>query len=197
MARGAATLGANCQPGFDAVYPFVYDTLDLDVKRVGFIIVQIKNDPTVSDSDILSWFRQMDPFICKLLDDSDKDGDNLFPIPIIRIVFSLSTPKKEAKKEGSTFTHVTYEVPSQGTATFGKDGRPAFTSYDFICKGINERDLRVVQDAPDAWRSLANKREPWREFYNVTAPDVLRTQMPGCGDHEAHFSSWFDGHVNF
>ena len=197
MARGAATLGANCQPGFDAVYPFLYDTLDLDVKRVGFVIVQIKNDPTLSDSDLLSSLRQMDPFLCKLLDDSDKDKDNQFPIPIIRIVFSLSTPTTSTSTSGPTFTHVTYKVPSEGTATFGKDGRPAFTSYDYICKGIHESVLRVVQDAPGSWKSLANKREPWKEFYRVTAPDVLRSQMPGCGDHEAHFSSWLGGHVHF
>ena len=42
MMHGAAALGANCQPGFDAVY--LYGGTDLDIDKVGFIIVQVKND---------------------------------------------------------------------------------------------------------------------------------------------------------
>jgi hypothetical protein len=191
MARGAAALGANCQPGFDAVYPFLYDTLDLDVKKLGFIIIQIKNDPNLSESEVLSSFSKMDPFICSLLDNSDKDEDGRFPIPIIRIVFSLSITGHPR------FTHVKYKIPSEGAKTFGKDGRPTFTSYDYLCSGIDPNILRVVEESPDSWAALANKRDPWRTFYRVTAPDVLRSQLPGCGDHEAHFSSWLAVPVNF
>ena len=42
MVRGAVALGANCQPGFDAVY--LYGGTDLDINKVGFIIIQVKND---------------------------------------------------------------------------------------------------------------------------------------------------------
>src|ERR1700761_3930478 len=44
LARGAAALGANCQPGFNAVYLFLYEVLDLNVEKLGFIIVPMKND---------------------------------------------------------------------------------------------------------------------------------------------------------
>jgi hypothetical protein len=33
MARGAAALGANCQPGFDAVYPYLYGSTNLDISK--------------------------------------------------------------------------------------------------------------------------------------------------------------------
>ena len=189
MARGAAALGANCQPGFDAVFPFLFDTLDLDVKKLGFIIIQIKNDP--NESDLAGLFIKMDPFTCGLLDESDKDEDGRFPIPIIRIVFSLSTTGHPR------FTQVKYKVPSEGAKTFGKDGRPAFTSFDYICTGMDPRILRVVEDSPDAWAALANKRDAWKTFYNMTVPAVLRSQLPGCGDSEAHFSSWLGVPVRF
>ncbi|KAH8990125.1 hypothetical protein EDB86DRAFT_2831226 [Lactarius hatsudake] len=35
MAHGTVALGANCQPGFDMVYPYLYETSDLVVKNVG------------------------------------------------------------------------------------------------------------------------------------------------------------------
>jgi hypothetical protein len=90
MARGAAALGANCQPGFDAVYPYLYGGTDLDIDKVGFIIVQVKNDSTsYKDPSLDELFSKMDPFTCKLIDNIDKE-DGRFPIPIIRIVFLLS-----------------------------------------------------------------------------------------------------------
>ena len=46
MVHGAAAMGANCQPGFDAVYLYLYNGTDLDVKKVRFIIVQVKNNST-------------------------------------------------------------------------------------------------------------------------------------------------------
>ncbi|KAI9434763.1 hypothetical protein BJY52DRAFT_1231070 [Lactarius psammicola] len=180
MARGAAALGANCQPGFDAVYPYLYDSLDLEVKNVGFIIVQVKNDSNASRSDDASIFRKMDPFKCGLLGDSDK-VDGRFPIPIIRLLFSLSGP--------GGVTQMTYNNPSEGTARLD-DGHPLFTSYDYVCSGVSPKYLKPVEKSPDTWTALVNKPDQWSSFYNVPAQNVLRSQIPGCGDHEAHFSSW-------
>ena len=51
MARGAAALGANCQPGIDAVYPYLCGGIELDVKNLGFILVQVKkNDIATAES---------------------------------------------------------------------------------------------------------------------------------------------------
>jgi len=51
ISHGVATLGANCQPGIDAVYPFLYGGTDLDTKKVGFIMVQVKkNDSSNEES---------------------------------------------------------------------------------------------------------------------------------------------------
>ncbi|KAH9050406.1 hypothetical protein EDB83DRAFT_2190226, partial [Lactarius deliciosus] len=82
MAHGAATLGANCQPRFNAIYLYLYGSLDLNIKNVGFIIVQVKNDSSASGSDYASIFKKMDPFKCGLLNDSDK-VNRQFLIPII------------------------------------------------------------------------------------------------------------------
>src|SRR6266404_5686904 len=47
MARGAGVLGANCKPGCDITIPFLYKTDDLDIKKVGFIMVQVKNSKSL------------------------------------------------------------------------------------------------------------------------------------------------------
>lgn len=191
MARGAAALGANCQPGFDAVYPYLYNSPDLvlDVKKVGFIIVQVKNDPNVTRSDHANIFKKMDPFTCGILNDSDKDdASGRFLIPIIRILFNLS-----GREVG--VSRMEYSVPSQGAESLGEDGNPLFTSYDYVCSGVKPEFLQPVQDSPDCWKTLVNKRDPWRSFYDVPEPSVLRSQMPGCGDDEAHFGSWLGATV--
>jgi hypothetical protein len=187
MARGAAALGANTQPGIDAVYPYLYDSIDLEVKHVGFVIVQVKNDskPYRSQAD---WFKNMDPFKCGLLGDSDKD-EGVFPIPIIRIVFTLAVEKP-------TLTHRTYGSPSDGAtqSSLGKEGQPLFTSYDYVCSGIGPTVLQLMKESEsEVWKALVNRSDPWASFYNrAIAPAALRSQFPGCGSHEAHFNSWVD-----
>lgn len=184
MARGAAALGANCQPGFDAVYPFLYDSKDerLDIKNVGFIIVQVKNDANVSPSDD-EVFQKMDPFGCLLLNDSDKVNGR-FPIPIIRLVFLI------AKKKDFAVTPKTYNSPSDGARSFGEDGRPLFTSYDYVCTGISSSVLNVIKESEERqWNALADA-DPRSIFYGISTPDVLRSQLPGCGSDVGHFRSW-------
>lgn len=183
MARGAAALGANCQPGFDAVYPFLYNSNDerLNVENVGFVIVQVKNDPSVSPSND-EVFKKMDPFGCSLLKDSDKVNER-FPIPIIRLVFLIA--KKEEK---STFLYKTYKSPSDGATSLGSDGRPLFTSYDYVCTGISPSILNVIKPSEAGqWGALAGEGNI---FDGVSAPDVLRSQLPGCGSDVGHFRSW-------
>jgi hypothetical protein len=40
MAQGAAVSCANCQAGVDMVFPYLYDSTNLEDKNVGFIMVQ-------------------------------------------------------------------------------------------------------------------------------------------------------------
>ncbi|KAI0296791.1 hypothetical protein B0F90DRAFT_1011079 [Multifurca ochricompacta] len=52
MARGAAGFSANEEAGFNAVYPYLYGGIDLDMKKIGFIMVQFKNDSNGEEYDI-------------------------------------------------------------------------------------------------------------------------------------------------
>ncbi|KAH9176091.1 hypothetical protein EDB89DRAFT_1882102 [Lactarius sanguifluus] len=184
MSRGAAALGANCQPGVDAVYPYLYGGTDLDVKKIGFIMVQVKKNDSSSEEAQAEIFRKMDPFDCGLV----TGPDFYFPIPIIRIVFALNG--KENKDLG--VTRKTYTSPSDGALSTDRGGRPRFTSYDFWCSGIYPNIFQAVEEAPERWRALLDDVDPWRKFYNgARFPDVLRSQFPACGSSEAHFNSWY------
>jgi hypothetical protein len=183
MARGAAALGANFQPGFDAqpcisaVYPYLYGGTDLDINKVGFIIVQVKNDSTkYADESLDELFSEMEPFQCHLIGDDDKK-DGRFPIPIIRIIFLLSGNGNSFKQ------HV--RTPTPATC-----GRPLFTSYDYVCAGVDENILRPTREEPSKWEALVNKRHDWDSFYNVDSPDILRSQIPASASHDGHFASW-------
>ncbi|KAI0301698.1 hypothetical protein B0F90DRAFT_1667815 [Multifurca ochricompacta] len=187
MARGAAALGSNCQPGFDAVYPYLYGGIDLDMQKLGFIIVQVKNDPDISRSDFNELFKKMDPFKYKLLDESDKK-DGTFPIPIIRILFTLSS------RGTPTLERMKYDSPLDGAMTLDINGQPLFTSYDYVCSGVSSDILLpVVAGPPDKWEALVNKRVGWDALFKSSNEDeILRSQLPSTGTNEIHDRSWWN-----
>ncbi|KAH9042332.1 hypothetical protein EDB84DRAFT_1472869 [Lactarius hengduanensis] len=182
MARGAAAFGANGQFGFDMVYPFLYGTSDLDVKKVGFIIIQVQNYVNRLAPDPML-FKKMDPFLCDFL---SKDTD--FAVPIIRIVFALSGGE-------SSFTQQTYESLDDGAVTFDSHKQPRFTSYDFWCSGIGPNLLRpvdVVLDedhAPKKWETLLGKTDKWDHMFSTS--DVRCSQYPAGGSSINHYLNWF------
>lgn len=183
LARGAAALGANCEPSFGAVYPYLYEALNLDVKKLGFIIVQVKNHSNVSRNDIPEVFQKMDSFGCGLLSKSkDKSKkQSPFTIPIIRILFLLS----------GTLDNVepwVYSPPSDGATTLDE---PLFTSYDFVCSGVSPAMLRPITTHPESWKALVNKRSDWVDFIESSEEkEILCSELPGSGSDAAHFSGW-------
>lgn len=188
MARGAAVLGANCQPGVDAVYPYLYGRTDLSSKDIGFILVQVKkNDVSFNSRDEI--FKNMDPFKCGLLQDSDCVDGN-FPIPIIRIVFALCDRPSTGM---GVVQQQPYTPPSQVLSYIDGGGGPRFLSFDFWCSGVDPDIIEPVKEAPERWRALVERADPWDMLYK-DAPngsgDLLRAQYPACGSHKAHFDTW-------
>ncbi|KAH9081594.1 hypothetical protein EDB83DRAFT_2283085 [Lactarius deliciosus] len=183
MARGAAALGANCQPGFDMVYPYLYETSDLIIKNVGFVIVQVENH-TNHIAPTPALFRRMDPYFCQLLDE-DGDHDPDLSVPIIRIVFSIGEDKPSLEP-------MAYKSPGQGVATFDADGHPRFTSYDFWCSGIGPNLLRPVENnAQTKWETLLGKTSGWDGlFLTSKAYEVRCSQYPAGGTNDHHFNAW-------
>ena len=180
-------LGANFQPGIDAVYPYLYGSTVLDVKDVGFIIVQVvKTDVTKQPQAENS--QKMDPFGCGLLPKSAQVDGKLL-IPIIRLVLALCSKELAV-------THKIYSSASKGASSecINHDGQPRFTSYVFWCSGVDPSILRPVEEAPSRWKALVDKLDSWRTCNDdVPNHDLLRSQFPVCGSPSAHFDSWSPG----
>jgi len=158
MVCGIATFRANRQPGVDAVYPFLYDSKTLEIENVGFIMVQLKiNNVSAKARDEI--FRKMDPYQCNLLLPEDNTEDSTFPIPIIYIVFALSSNKQAV-------TQQLYEKPSEGH----------FTSYNFWCLGYSPTILQPIQSTPEKWKEMIGKADQWHMFYS-SAPDLLHSEL--------------------
>ncbi|KAH9035048.1 hypothetical protein EDB84DRAFT_1269650, partial [Lactarius hengduanensis] len=181
MARGAASLGAKCQRGFDMVYPYLFGTSDLVVNKVGFIIIQVKNyaNNLTPDDDL---FKKIDPILCGLVSKVDGPG---FTVPIIRIVFALG-------KGEPSLQRMNYDSPRQGATTFDGDGRPQFTSYDFWCSGIGPGLLQPVdEDTLTKWDTLLGKVDKFDPLFSQsTIPDLRRTHYPGGGANKGHYDAW-------
>ena len=145
----------------------------------------MKNDSAAYGAGSLNdLFSDMDPFYCRLVDDIDEE-DGRFPIPIICIMFFLSTGDHYFKQHKCT-------SPSQGARTL-RDGQPLFTSYDYVCAGISPDNLRPPQDSPSLWETLVDKRNDWSSFFEVKASSALRSQLPGSGSQNERYASWSSG----
>ena len=178
-----AALGANCQPGFDAVYPFLYEALELNLEKLGFIIVQVKNDSNENQATGDDVFQKMDPFECGLLDKSKKDT---LTVPIIRIVFWLPGTKH-------SMTSQVYSSPSNGAAILDDCQQPLITSYDYVCSGVSPDVLRPVKQHPEMWTAMLNKRSDWLDFIDASEEKgILCSELPMGGSDNAHFSHWWD-----
>ena len=81
MARGAAMLCANGQPGVDGIIPFLLDGDKITPVNIGIIMIEVKHDATYSRIHKVDLFVAMDPQNLGLFSTD---------IPIIRIIFALA-----------------------------------------------------------------------------------------------------------
>jgi hypothetical protein len=182
LARGAAAMGANCQPGIDAVYPYLHGGIELDFRNLGFILVQVKKNDDVDPLSRARIFKKMDPFECGLLHKCNK-VDGYLPTPLIRIVFALCGNEEK-------LDHMAYSSEPDGASSLS-GGRPCFTSYDFWCSGASAEVLQPVKESPEKWSALVKELDLLKKFYATAEdPDIIHSLHPGTASHPAHFKSW-------
>ena len=183
MAPGAAVLCANYQAGVDMVFPYLYDSTNLEDKECWLHHGPSEEYSKISvpDADL---FQKMDPFHCGLVNKLDHNSP--FSIPTIRILFALCGNQ-------SKVTHMRYSSPLEGALPASLDNceEPRFALYDYSCSGIGKNPLQPVGTAHEKWNGLLNKLDRWDSFYkHLLAPDVLRSQFPASSCDESHMNRW-------
>ncbi|KAF8519088.1 hypothetical protein BU17DRAFT_47994, partial [Hysterangium stoloniferum] len=168
--RGAAVLCANSQKGIDAIIPFLYEDKKIQRTSVSVILMQLKNDPDFTDVPQPELFSLMDPYQLGIFKESES------PIPIIRIVFALASPR-----EGFT------RMPPSKTSS-------KFTSFDFWSAGLSTKFLGPIRaQEQSTWEALLQASRPWNKIYegHPTVSDLRRSENPGAGVSDRHWSNWY------
>ena len=172
ISRGAAVLCANGQAGVDGLIPFTYRKTGLQIKDIGVILWQSKNDSSYTSEPVQALFDAMDPFDLGIFEESDQTD----VIPIIRIVFALAakTPSMKVVR-AETMSH-------------------SCTAYDIWCSGISSEIQRPITNAAEeVWHSLVSASHGWNEIYNVCDQETkaLRMSMnPGTAEVPSFWAAW-------
>src|SRR6266576_1192304 len=135
IARGAAVLCANNQPGIDILVPFTYSDAMLGRRNVSAILIHVENDRRFSTTPIRWLFDGMNPFFVGVFNHSDE------PLPVIRMVFALSSAK----------SGVTIMEPERAKYLRKAENKKAkksspYTSYDIRSTGAFAETIAVINN---------------------------------------------------
>ena len=156
IARGAAVFCANNQVGVDIVIPFTFYDAELGRRNVSAILIQVKNDRKFSTTPRRSLFEGMDPFFVGVFDHSDDK-----PLPVIRMVFALSSAK-------SGVTIMEPQKTKYLRIAKAKKSLP-YTSYDIWCAGAFAKTFAVINKSEEqVYEQLLKVYNPYPESYEST-----------------------------
>ncbi|KAG6856553.1 hypothetical protein H0H87_003235 [Tephrocybe sp. NHM501043] len=173
LARGAGLMCTNTQSGVDAVVYYTYGDGYLQENNIGAILMQFKDDPSITVTDMDDFFDLMDPIRLGILSDETSN-----PIPIVRIVFSLASAKSSILLRENDHSE------------------SKFTSFDIFCSGVSHRIFRHVLKGDEAlWRALVKASSPWRSIYTSEfseASALRRAQNPLAATASDFYSAYFE-----
>ncbi|KAA1476428.1 hypothetical protein DENSPDRAFT_510994 [Dentipellis sp. KUC8613] len=140
LARGAAVLCPHNQRSVDIVIPVLFHNA-LRRENVSAILIQVKNDSSFGDSPRKSLFSNMNPYDVGLF-----AGDIVKPLPVIRIVFALSSETPSV-----WFRENPVELMGEDEDGTADHVTPAFTAYDIWCAGVSDQTFKVVSPEQACW----------------------------------------------
>ena len=156
--RGAMIVCKDNQEGVDIILP-VSTGLDKTISRrtVTAITIQVKNSESYGPNVDSRLFHAMDPCRLGMLSDD--------PLPIIRIVFALASPKA-----GVGFP------PRRERENHRPD---KFTSFDIWCAGLSTKIFKQIGGDLDSYVKLLDRSQT-HDAFNVSEPNY-----PLSGDTKA------------
>ena len=184
IARGAAILCANNQAGIDVLIPFMYYDAKLGRHNVSVILIQVKNDQKFSTTPRRWLFDGMNPYFVGVFDHSDEE-----PLPVIRMVFALSSTK-------SGVTIIEPERTRYRRKAKGKKGKksPPYTSYDIWCAGAFAKTFAVIKETEEkTYEQLLKVCSPFPQSYKSDLEEMekrRRSMNPGTMTNVDHWHAF-------
>ncbi|KAL4072622.1 hypothetical protein V8B97DRAFT_1899112 [Scleroderma yunnanense] len=180
MARGAAVLCANGQPGIDGIIPFLLKGDEIRADNIGVILFQVKNDRSYSNSPQQNLFHAMDP--CSLGVSNS--------VPVIRIVFALAanTPGLVLAQHSSPDT----VNPHRGHKSTGTT-KGSYTTYDIWVAGLSSELLVPVGNEQSTWDSILQASHSWEGIYSDHSSrraTLRRSMNPEAATDNGFWQSW-------
>ncbi|KAG6808839.1 hypothetical protein H0H92_002626 [Tricholoma furcatifolium] len=167
LLRSAALLCPKNSSGVDVVIPFLLDDTSTH-NRIGVILLQSEADPSYTSKPRPYLFDAMDPLRKGLITPGDP------PIPVIRIVFALST------KCGRFLRRTDDGSQSE------------YTAFDYWCAGINGNVFRSVRSREEeAWGYFLSI-SGWQYVYGSDSHQLRRSQNPLSGAHHEFYDAYFE-----
>ncbi|KAA1471223.1 hypothetical protein DENSPDRAFT_99917 [Dentipellis sp. KUC8613] len=182
LSRGAAVICANNQRGVDIVIPILFKNNSLK-KNISAILIQVKNDPSFTDTVRSSLFDGMSPFDVGLFSE-----DVAEPLPVIRMVFAL------ASKKSAIHFHDTPLRTSSRLEEIGNGGNTrAFTAYDIWFAGANHETFKVITPEQEStYQCLLTRSQNLFNPYEMNTGGDRSTKEARCrmrrGMHPVVFS---------
>ena len=167
MARGAAVLCANGQPGVDGIIPFLFEGDEIKPDNIGVIMFQVKNDVKYTSFPRLNLFHAMDPFSVEILSHPTR-------VPVIRIVFALAATTPTIRLPDYPITR----KPLTRRASASTSTKKSYTTFDFWVSGLSSTILAPIgNDEESTWDSLLKTSYSWGKIYtdDLELPTTERT----------------------
>jgi hypothetical protein len=136
VTRGAMVVCKNNQYAIDIILPVCRMHGNLSRQTITAIYIQVKNAKSYTLKIKNPLFDAMDPFTLGLHNDNP-----LGPLPIIRLVFALGSPR----------AGVSFRPPCR--TTNGDD----FTTFDIWCAGLSTETFRQIGDDLESYRILLDR----------------------------------------
>ncbi|KAI0310213.1 hypothetical protein OF83DRAFT_1272611 [Amylostereum chailletii] len=193
IARGAAVICANNLRGVDILIPILFGRV-LDSNNISAILIQVKNDPSYTDT-VKGWlFDGMDPFLVGLYPSSLPVGT---PVkPVIRMVFAL------ASSESATVTKFSIRRSPRSIVTTDIAN---FDAYDIWCAGTSSDTFGVIRSTESQTydhllllsRSFNQAYQPRDQDPRVAQArgNARRSMHPGVGVETQHFENYLELNV--
>ena len=189
--RGSIIVFANHQRGVDLIIPVTFEGTIFRPDNITAVLIQATTERIFTDVIGMP--------ILDLIDPVDMFLDSASPLPVVRMMFALGSPRPGVS------------VPAQATqsASQSREEYDDFTAFDIWCAGCRDKTFKVIQaDENETYQSLLDRTSDFASVYcgatnppgstaeqiklNAGLTSARRAMYPGATSDAAHWRNYVD-----